>query len=116
MELILCIYVKRIYVFYSHLSLFEYQSLPIWLKVRAVISFYAISKIELKQINSLYQLVWPFILCLVYLHALVGTQYVKKQYDLLLSAHSTISICSSTSFAERLVAFACIEGIFFSGR
>lgn len=27
-----------------------------------------------------------------------------------------ISMCSSSSFAERLVAFACIEGIFFSGR
>lgn len=25
-------------------------------------------------------------------------------------------LCSSTSFAERLVAFACVEGIFFSGR
>jgi hypothetical protein len=25
-------------------------------------------------------------------------------------------LCSSTLFAERLIAFACVEGIFFSGR
>lgn len=30
--------------------------------------------------------------------------------------HLLISIRSSSSFAERLVAFACVEGIFFSGR
>jgi len=30
--------------------------------------------------------------------------------------HLLLSSCSSSSFAERLVAFACVEGIFFSGR
>ena len=31
-------------------------------------------------------------------------------------AQHAVPACSSDSFAERLVAFAAVEGIFFSGR
>ncbi|KAF5941672.1 hypothetical protein HYC85_019314 [Camellia sinensis] len=47
---------------------------------------------------------------LVSLKSQMGFRLDSKQIFIVL-----IFICSSNSFAERLVAFACIEGIFFSG-
>lgn len=42
--------------------------------------------------------------------------YVMCRVAIAFDNFSLCILCSSTSFAERLVAFACVEGIFFSGR